>query len=138
MNSWSGESLAMFSKFCIPSYRQSNNVRISYIFKHIQEKMEEFIKCIYMGKNHTPFLSLWLLLFLLSFLSLSIWSWLIFFFFFFFELDPMFVFIHREKSNYCVCVHQQRRWLTKKANKGIRSNKIEAKDKINPFSQLVY
>ena len=137
MNSWSGESLAMFSKFCIPSYRQSNNVRISYIFKHIQEKMEEFIKCIYMGKNHTPFLSLWLLLFLLSFLSLSIWSWLIFLFLIS-NLDLMFVFIHREKSNYCVRVHQQRRWLTKKANKGIRSNKIESKDKTNPFSLLVY
>ena len=26
--------------------------------KEEEEKMEDFMKCIYMGKNHTPFLSL--------------------------------------------------------------------------------
>ena len=38
----------------------------------------------------------------------------------------------------CVRVHQQSKWLTKKSNKEIRSNKIGTKDKIDPQIHSTY
>ena len=68
--------------------------------------MEEFMKCIYMGKNYAHFLSDFFFSSFLFFLYQIGRGWFFFFFLFLISnLDPMFVFIYKKKSNYCVRIH---------------------------------